>query len=74
MDTGKDVVFSRFFVCNNPEAEAKRCYAHAALNYKTEREHTRHSFGFLPQGYSIRKPLNLEKTIYSVISVILINL
>ena len=27
-----------FFVHNNPEAEARRSYAHAALNDKTERE------------------------------------
>ena len=28
----------------NPEAEAQRSYAHAALNYKTEREHASNSF------------------------------
>ena len=31
------------------EAEAQRIYAHAALNYKTERE-------LMPQGYSEGKP------------------
>jgi len=50
-----DVVFSRFFVHNNPEAEAQRSlYAHAALNEKTEREYARNSFGLLPQGYCER--------------------
>ena len=41
-----------------------------ALNYKTEREHTRNSLGPLPQGYCERKPLNLEKTTSSVPSVL----
>ena len=27
-----------FFVYNNPETEAQKSYAHAALNYKTDRE------------------------------------
>ena len=31
-------------------------FAQAALNYKTEREHARNSFGPLPQGYCKRKP------------------
>ena len=36
---------------DNPKAEAQRIYAHAALNYKTEREHARNFFGLLPQRY-----------------------
>ena len=40
--TTLDVVFSKCkvfsFVHNTPEAEAQRSYAHAALNYKTDRE------------------------------------
>ena len=47
----------------------------AALNYKTEREHAlpaRNSFGFMPQGYCEQKHLNLEKTPYSVLSVLLL--
>lgn len=33
-----------FFLYNNPEAEAQRSYAYAALNYKTERVYARNSF------------------------------
>ena len=36
-----------FFVQNNPEVEAQRSYAHAALNDKTEKEHARNAFGRL---------------------------
>ena len=43
---------------------------HAALNYKTEKEHARNSFGFLP--HCERKTLNLEKTTSSVLSVLLL--
>ena len=32
------------FVHNNPEAKAKRSYAHAALNYKTNREPVLHRY------------------------------
>ena len=39
-------------------AEAKRIFAHVALNYKKEREHMRKSFGLLPQGYCERKTDN----------------
>ena len=39
------------FVYNNPEAEAQRSSAQAVLNYKTNREYARNSFGLLPQGY-----------------------
>ena len=49
--------FQDFFVHNNPEAEAQRGPVQAALNYKTEREHTSNSFGLLPQGYCERKTL-----------------
>ena len=44
-----------YFIHNNPEAEAQRSYAHAALNDKTEGEYARNSFRFLPQGYCERK-------------------
>ena len=43
--------FQGFFVHNNPEAEAERSSAQAALNYKTERENVRNSFGPLLQGF-----------------------
>ena len=43
--------FSAYFVHYNPEEEAQRSYAHAALNDKTEKELARNSFGLLPQGY-----------------------
>ena len=33
------------FVLNNPEVVAKRSYAHAAFNVKTEKEHAR-NLGF----------------------------
>ena len=36
------------FVHHNPEAEAQRSIAQAALNYKTKRGHARNSFGPLP--------------------------
>jgi len=52
-----------FFVCNNPEAEAQRSSAQAALNYKTtEREHVlpARNSELLPQGSCERKALNLE--------------
>ena len=39
------------FVHINPDAEAQRRYAHAALNYKTESAHARNFFRLLPQGY-----------------------
>ena len=44
-----------FSVQNNPEAEAQKSYAHAALNGKTERKHTQNFFGLQPQGYCERK-------------------
>ena len=47
--------YQRFFVHNNPEAEAQWSYAQAALNVKTEREHVRNSFGLPPQGYCKQK-------------------
>ena len=54
------------------EAEAQRSCAHAALNDKTEREHARNYFGFLPQGYCEQKTLFLEETTTSVLSVLLL--
>ena len=54
------------------EAEAQRSCAHAALNDKTEREHARNYFGFLPQGYCEQKTLHLEKTTSRVHSVFLL--
>ena len=38
----------------NPEAEAQMSYAHAALNYKTEREPV-----LIPHGYCERKEKNV---------------
>ena len=60
-----------FFVHNNPEAEAKRSYAYAALNYKTK-IHPVHltPFGFCLRVLVSEKALNLEKTTSSVISVL----
>ena len=60
------------FVHNNPVAEAQWSYAHAALNYKTEREPV-----LIPLGLCLRvivneKPLNLEKTTSNVLSVLLL--
>ena len=40
----------RVFVHNNPETNAQRSYAHAALNHKTEREHACNEFGLMSQG------------------------
>jgi len=40
--------FQGFSVHKNPEAEAQRSSVQAVLNYKTEREHERNSFGILP--------------------------
>ena len=60
-----------FFVHSNPEAAAHRSYAHAALNYKAEKEHTSNSIGPLPQDYYERKNLNLEKTT-SIVSYLLL--
>ena len=37
-----------------------------------QRKHARNSFGLLPQGYFERKPLNLEKSISSFLSVLLL--
>ena len=50
-------VFQDFgvFVHNNPQEKAQRSSAQAALNYKTERECARNSFGLLSQGYCERK-------------------
>ena len=60
------------FIHNNHEAEAQRSYVHVALNYNIESENARNSFELLPQGYCERKPLNLEKTTSSVLSVLLL--
>ncbi len=56
----KSFKYFEFFL-NNPDAEAKRNDAHAALNYKTEAkakrsyadstQHASNSCGPLPQGY-----------------------
>ena len=68
-----------FFVHNNLEAEAKRSYSHAALSYKTEREHARNSLGFYLRVIMNEKPINLEKrhlhlekTTFSILSVLLL--
>ena len=39
---------------------------------KTGKEHARNSFRILPQGYCERKPINLEKITYGVLSVLLL--
>ena len=62
-----------FLFHNNPEAEAQRRYVHAALNYKTGREHARNFFGLLPQGYCEQNKTNLEKTTSSFLLVLLLN-
>ena len=72
------VVFSRFrcfFVHNNSEAEAKRSYAHAALNFKTKIHPVQRRMSVTPFGFCLRvivnkKHLNLEKTTPSVLSVL----
>ena len=58
-DRTQDVVFSRLgvFIHHNPETEAQRSFAQAALNYKTKRDHARNSFGPVHQGYFERKSL-----------------
>ena len=64
-----------FFVHNNPESDTQRSSAQAALNYKTEKEHVpeRNSFELLRQSYCKPKPLNLEKSTASVLSVLLLS-
>ena len=62
------------FVHNNPEVEAYRSSKKAALNNKTERESRRCLHG-TPLGFCLRvivneNPLNLEKTTFSVQSII----
>ena len=42
------------------------------MTIQRERELARNFFGFLLQGYCERKPLNLEKTTSSVLSVLLL--
>ena len=60
-------------VHNNPEAEALRGYAHAALNYKTVRER----MCLTPLGFCLRvfvneKLINLEKTTSSIYSICIV--
>ena len=60
---------------NNPEAESQRSYAHAALNYKTQRETARNLFEcFCLRDIVNEIPLNLEKTTSCVLLVYVINL
>ena len=62
---------SGVFVHNNLEVEAQRSYAYAALNDKAERKSIRvTSLGFCLR-VIVKKPKNLEKTTYSVLSVLL---
>ena len=65
--------FQDFFVHNNPEAEAQRGPVQAALNYKTEREHTSNSLGFCLRVTVNEKLLNLKMP-SSILSVLIINL
>ena len=54
----------RFFIYNDPEAEAQRSSAQSALNYKTERESMRIILLGLCFRVTVNKnPRNLEKTI-----------
>ena len=69
-DRTLDVVFSRFKGFSFTITQ--RSYGQAVLNYTTEREQPRNSFELLTQSYCERKPLNLEKTTSSVLSVILL--
>ena len=67
----------RFFVHNNPEAEAQRSYAHAALSYKTEGKPALRNTRVTPLGICLKvfvneTSLNLEKTTSSVLSVLLL--
>ena len=58
-----------FSVHKNPEAEAQRSSVQAVLNYKTEREHERNSFGvLLLTRVIVNEPPNLEKTTCSVLT------
>ena len=62
--------FKSFSFTITLKTEAQRNYAQAALNYETQLEHPRNSFGLLPQGYCELKPLNLAKTTSSVLILI----
>ena len=55
------------FLYNNPEAEA-----HDALNYKTERESMRTFLGFCLRVIVNEKPINLEKTTSSILSILVL--
>ena len=66
-------------VHNNPEADVQSSYAHAAWNYKTDREPVLLRLRVTLLGFCLwvivnEKPLNLEKTTISFLFVILINL
>ena len=54
---------SGFFVHNNLEAEVKWSYAHAALNYKTEREPVLRRMCVTPLGLCHRVIVNEKKTL-----------
>ena len=62
-DRTLDVIFSKF---RGFSFTITLSYAHTALNDKTEREHVRNSF------IVNEKPLNIEKTTSSVLSVLLL--
>ena len=59
-----------YYKCDLKKTEAQKSYAHATLNDKTEREQARNSFVSMPHETK-RKPLSLEKTTSSVLSVLL---
>ena len=61
-----------FFVHNNPETEPKRSYAHAPGKEPVLRRMRVTPLGFCLRAYVNEKPLNLEKMINSVLSVLLI--
>ena len=59
------------FCHNNSEVDAQRSYAHAVSLSCNSAWHARNSFGLLPQGFVIEKPL-LEKNTFSVLSVVML--
>ena len=71
---GKLYLFVSFLYDTNPEAESQvNCYVHALSLSCNSTLLARNSFGVLSQGYIVNeKPLKLEKTTASVLSVLLV--
>jgi len=64
-------------VQNNPETEAQKSYMHDACSLHVLSFNAACAYGVTPFGFCLRvivheKPLNLEKTTYSVLSVMLL--